>query len=102
VEHALLVPNLALRFTPPVQTAAPQGEQRSWISKLTPGPPPKSTHAEESEPVDKGSKVYVLSGGNALPVAVKTGATNGKLTEILSGGIAPGVPLVIDSVRTGR
>jgi HlyD family secretion protein len=102
VEHALLVPNLALRFTPPAQSASAPGEQRSWLRKLMPGPPPMSTRPADPESTDNSPKVYVLRNAEPSPVAVKTGATNGKLTEILSGGIASGVPLVIDLVRTGQ
>jgi len=102
VEHALLAPNLALRFTPPVQTAAAQGDKRGWLSKLMPGPPPMSTHPDEPEPAENSPKVYVLRNGQPAPVAVRTGATNGKLTEILAGGIAAGVPLVVDSTKAEK
>jgi HlyD family secretion protein len=101
-EHALLVPNLALRFTPPAQSAAATGDQRSWINKIMPGPPPRSTRPAETETTDNSPKVYVLRNNEPVAVPVKTGATNGKMTEILSGAIASGIPLVIDSARTGK
>lgn len=102
VEHALLVPNLALRFTPPVQSTTVQGDQRGWLSKLMPGPPPMSAHVEETAPTDSSSTVWVLRNGQPTALSVKTGATNGKLTEILSGEIAAGVALLIDSVRAAK
>jgi HlyD family secretion protein len=98
----LLVPNLALRFTPPAQSAAATGDQRSWINKIMPGPPPRSTRPAETETTDNSPKVYVLRNNEPVAVPVKTGATNGKMTEILSGAIASGIPLVIDSARTGK
>ena len=56
----------------------------------------------EDEQSRAGARVWVLRGQQPTPVPVKTGLTNGKLTEILSGAIAPGVPLVVETLRTPR
>lgn len=103
VKNALLVPNIALRFTPAAAGATGQADQRSFIRKLMPGPPPRTTRTPTTEDAAQtGPRVWVLRDNQPAPVAVKTGSTNGKMTEILSGAIAPGVPLVVESVRTGK
>lgn len=105
LKNVLLVPNVALRYEP--ASAAPAAkDNRSWFRKLTPGPPPRNTATASAatEATPAGSHVWVLNAGEAQPVsvAVVTGATNGKLTEIRSGSVAAGVPVVVDSVRAGK
>lgn len=104
LKNALLAPNLALRFTPTQAGAGDQPDQRSFVSKLMPGPPPMSKRTPEAEDVAarSGPHVWVLRDQRPVAVAVKTGVTNGKMTEILSGAIAPGVPLVVESMRAEK
>jgi HlyD family secretion protein len=104
LKNALLVPNVALRFTPTQAGAAQQTDQRSFLRKLMPGPPPmtRRTAEPEDDAVRSGPHVWVLRGQQPAAVAVKTGVTNGKMTEILSGAIAPGVPLIVESMRTEK
>lgn len=104
VENALLVPNVALRFTPAASSAGQPADQRSFLRKLMPGPPPMNQRPPEpqDESALTGPHVWVLRGQQPSAVAVKTGATNGKLTEILSGAIAPGIPVVVESLRASK
>jgi HlyD family secretion protein len=104
VKQALLVPNVALRFTPTVTAAAEPGDQRGLFRRLMPGPPPVGNRAapQEDESAKTGPRVWVLRNQQPSPVTVKTGATNGKMTEILSGAIAPGVPVVVDTVKVPK
>ncbi|MCE5307607.1 MAG: efflux RND transporter periplasmic adaptor subunit [Acidobacteriales bacterium] len=99
VKNALLVPNVALRFTP--SAVSKPADQRSWFRKFMPGPPPRSTKATtgEDDAAHVGSRVYVLRDQQPVAVAVKTGVTNGKVTEVLGGSIAAGVPLVIETLK---
>ncbi len=74
VRHAVLgVPNAALRFAPaqlePGQLAKP-GEHRVWV----------------------------LKGDKVEPISVKTGVSDGRLTEIKSGDVTEGMELVTDAV----
>lgn len=73
---ALVVPNTALRFSPPPQPGAP------------PAPAPKAG--------DK--RVYVLQNGAPTSVSVKTGATDGHVTQVVSPEINVGTEVVIDAV----
>jgi HlyD family secretion protein len=43
-------------------------------------------------------RVWVLRAGKPEAVAVKTGASDGKFTELKSGDIKPGEQVVIDAV----
>ena len=47
---------------------------------------------------DGGKKVWVLRDGQPEAVQVKTGASDGKFTELRSDAIHPGQSVVIDSV----
>ena len=101
VKNALLVPNVALRFTPSANSG-PQADERSWFRKLMPGPPPMPSRTAEAEPETGVERVYVLRDQQPTPVEVKSGSTNGKVTEIVSGAIAAGVPLVIETMKVDR
>jgi len=74
------------------------------MRKLMPGPPMmnRKTAEGEDEATRDGQRVWVLRNQQPAPVPVKTGLTNGKLTEILSGGIAAGVPLVVEAVKVEK
>lgn len=102
-ENALLVPNVALRFTPAQVGANQKADERSIVSKLMPGPPPMTKRAAEPDAAaSSGTHVWVLRDQQPVAVAVKTGLTSGKMTEVLSGSIAAGVPLIVEAVRSEK
>lgn len=76
-KQALVVPNAALRFTPPVEAKF--------------GPPAPQTRAEEKQ-------VYVQSAGHATAVVVKPGASDGRMTELLSDTLKPGSEVIVDVI----
>jgi HlyD family secretion protein len=78
-DKAVLVPNRALRFLPP---AAAQDRSTSNVTK---------------EP-----RVWVVRDGAAVAVPVRTGLTNGELTEVTSGDVAPGTAVIVDVERPAR
>ena len=93
VADALLVPNAALRFTPPATQAAASG---SFIRRLMPGPPMR--RAAAAAPANgRTQRVWVLKDGVPAAVPVEAGATDGTRTELLSGDVAPGLALIVDS-----
>jgi HlyD family secretion protein len=96
VAKAILVPNTALRFTPPVQ--AKKNSSGSLMSSLIPHPsePQKDTTANNKE-----QRVWILKNNKLVAVPVMTGLTNGILTEITSGDIKVGTPVVVDMVTGG-
>jgi HlyD family secretion protein len=97
--NVLLVPNLALRFLPPVpeETARTRG---TLISRLFPRPPPASRPRDTIDIKSKPQHVWVLRDGQLLAVSVNTGSTDGIMTEITSGEITVGTEVVTDVIGT--
>jgi HlyD family secretion protein len=95
LHDALLVPNAALRFTPP-QNAAAQPRPRGAFGMLFPRPPmgQRRSNADRND----GQKVWVLRDGEPEAVPVKTGASDGRFTELRSGDIKPGTQVLLDAV----
>jgi len=92
-ENVLVVPNAALRFTPP-QRAAPK-QEGGFVANLLPRPPagPKKRNGT----ADAGApQVWVLDNGEAQAVPVKTGVSNGRQTEILDGNLKAGMAVITE------
>ncbi|ABD70894.1 secretion protein HlyD [Rhodoferax ferrireducens T118] len=96
----LLVPNTALRFSPSVSGGAAGAAKSGGImSSLLPRMP--RTGARKSAGGSGPSKqVWVLRDGAAVAVDVKTGISDGRMTEITGGELQPGM-LVITDQRSG-
>ena len=96
-ENVLLVPNAALRFTP-ATTGAPQKKSGgSVIGALMPRPPRQTPKTRETAHEGSTPRVWVLRDGEATPVEVKTGATNGRVTEITSGDLKAGMEIITEA-----
>jgi HlyD family secretion protein len=94
-QGVLLVPNAALRFTPPV-AATP--ERRGLVSSLLPRPPgAASRQASASNGKNVEQKVWVLRNGQPEAVAVTAGPSDGRLTEATGGEVQPGMALITES-----
>ncbi|MBP9605007.1 MAG: efflux RND transporter periplasmic adaptor subunit, partial [Chromatiaceae bacterium] len=101
VRDAVLVPNGALRFIPPAPKAAKE-DSRGLVGMLLPSRPPSSRrNGGKDATTGKGSQVWILKEGVPEAVAVKSGATDGTLTEILDGTLEPGTQVLVDLERTG-
>lgn len=102
LKDALLIPNAALRFSPP-RTDSARGSGRGLVGMLLPGRPPSS---RRPSPPDvqrgKGARVWVLKDGQPAALAVKTGATDGTLTQVVDGDLEPGARVLTDLERPGR
>ncbi len=102
IRDAVLVPNAALRFTP-AATEKKTSSGGSLVNQLMPRPPrlgAKNRETPNSE--GKQQRVWTLKNGQPTPLPVTTGATNGIVTEILSGAVEPGMTLVVEQTRAGR
>lgn len=100
VKDAVLVPNTALRFTPPAaasDTASGSGGGSGLMRFLLPRPSQGDVAKEETNP-DGTRSIYVLQDGAPEKVSVKTGASDGTLTEVIDGPIEAGTPVITDSV----
>jgi len=101
VEDALLVPNVALRFSPPAKEKPRQAPSGGLMRKLLPGPPGRKSRPKGS--VDAASKkkqlcVWALREGRLVPMPVATGATDGIMTEVRKGDVEPGMALAVVTV----
>lgn len=91
IANALVVPNAALRFSPPAGDA---GQKRTLLQRILPGRP-QFRAATKREVASADRTLYVLRDGAAVEVRVRTGASDGKFTEILSGEIKEGDALIV-------
>jgi HlyD family secretion protein len=90
----VLVPNAALRFTPPV-TKTTRRSGGGIFGAMFRRP---SSNRRRTDGVDKVSqKVWILRDGQPTAVEVKTGASDGKFTELRSGDIQTGQQIIIDA-----
>jgi HlyD family secretion protein len=101
-KDVLLVPNTALRFSPSQAggTAGggkPSGGIMSSLLPRMPGGVARKT-AGGNGPA---KQVWVLQGGNAVAVAVTTGISDGRMTEITGGELQPGMPVITDQRTAG-
>lgn len=99
IANAVLVPNAALRFTPPVTTKNDPSDDVSLVGKLLPRRPRGWSKRNENANADnKEQRVWVLRDKQLVAIPVKTGATDGTMTEITDGDVKPGTALVVDAV----
>ena len=92
--NVLLVPNAALRFSPPA--AGVPNKSRGLVSRLLPGPPPEAPKARRSEAPEGGTQVWVYGEGEPRAVPITTGVSNGRYTEVLVGELTPGIAVITD------
>ena len=101
----LLVPNTALRFSPstPGDTPATNASAAGGvISKLVPRMPRgggRKTAGTSGAPVAK--QVWVLQDGQPVAVSVKTGISDGRMTEISGDGVQEGMAVITDQRAAG-
>lgn len=91
-ENALLVPNAALRFTPPAKSDDAKGG--SFVSSLMPRPP-----AEARRPAAASAdnpQVWVLTDRGPQAIPVRSGVSNGRQTEIVGGDLKAGMAVITE------
>lgn len=84
----LLVPNAALRFSPPTQAVA----QKTSFSLL---PRPPGVDKAPAAP-GEGDRVFVLKDGQPVEVTVEAGLSDGKSTEISADGLRVGDQILLE------
>jgi HlyD family secretion protein len=97
VPHALLVSNHALRFLPSTS------DKDSSSSSFLPGPPSSNQNANtESSAALNNPRVWVARDGRPSPIVVTVGASDGKQTEVRSGQVTAGMPLIVETLKEGK
>lgn len=92
IKDALLLPNAALRFTPP---ATEEKEKRSFMDQLFPrwGGRPNRPKKDENS---KEKQVWILKEQQPSAITIKTGASDGRMTQLLEGELQAGAELLVD------
>jgi HlyD family secretion protein len=98
LDDVLLVPNAALRFSPPKRPDQPRSGG-GLVSMLLPRPPHDRKPAPTAEP---GARVWLLREGSPVSVQIATGASDGIWTQVVSGPLDAGTELLVDSISKGR
>jgi HlyD family secretion protein len=100
VDDILIVPNTALRFDPvaAAEIGKPDEESRTLVQSLSPGggrrwgrgaPPPKGS------PSTHGPRIWTLKDGEPVEVLVKTGLTDGRVTEVSGEGLTEELEVIV-------
>jgi HlyD family secretion protein len=89
VTDALLVPNAALRFTPPAAQQAADGGFR--LLPRPPGTQRRDRSNEEAPP-----HVWTQVGAELKSIDVALGPTDGKVTVVRGGGLTAGTEVIVD------
>lgn len=97
-KNVLLVPNMALRFTPSQAVTSTKPKQNSLLSALTPRVPGGrgARKQDQASSVAGAKKVYILRDGAPVAIAIQTGLSDGQMTEIIGGNLKAGMPVITD------
>lgn len=97
ISGALLLPNAALRFEPPVTEDASAGQDQGLLRSLMPRPPgPRGQGAASTAAADGTRRVWILQDGVLTPMAVTLGVSDGLFTEVKGGALSVGSQVVVD------
>lgn len=94
---ALAVPNAALRYQPP---RAPSSQGFSITSIFMPRIP--RFERSSNGAADGERTIYVLENGAPKPVTIKTGVSDGKLTQVVSGDLKVGDEVITSSKQAAK
>jgi len=97
VVNALLIPNAALRFTPPKKEKS-ESSTNLLTAMFSRRPRSESKKSDDAETNRKISRVWILRDNTPVPVPVTIGSSDGALSEITGGDVKPGMELVTDTV----
>ncbi len=99
IDDALLIPNAALRFSPPEGQSGSGANNRSGImGALIPRMPRRAAGGARGGGNPKGeTRVWTLIEGQPQPITVRIGASDGRNTQVLEGELKTGTQLLIDA-----
>ena len=97
IEDALLIPNAALRFSPPTAERKERSRGRGLIGSLfsPPSRPEKKPRTTESNG-SKRRRIWTLRNGGLIPVDITIGPTDGTHTVVTGGDIQANTQCVVD------
>jgi HlyD family secretion protein len=104
---ALLVPNAALRYSP--QAAQPRASAANSssggtaiVSQLMPRPPGAGQPKRAGTDTSRARQVWVLKDSQLQAVPVTPGVSDGRLTEVASALLQPGMEVIVDQSTAKR
>ena len=104
-ENVLLVPNAALRFTPP-QPAEAQSSSGGLVASLLPHPPrslaPRRQSANAKGGKSTARQIWILRDSQPVAVPVTVGSSDGRMTEVTGEGLEPGLPVITASLGAAQ
>jgi HlyD family secretion protein len=99
LHDVLLVPNAALRFTPVTRSAPSAG----FVASLMPRRPQEAKQVKETTSAGSTTRtIWVLQGNKPTPVEVTVGLTDGRRTQIVSGGLQAGARVIIGMQKSAK
>ena len=98
-DNALLVPNAALRFTP-ASDAQPQKKSGGNVMSMMMPRMPRQAPRASAKDSDAAPSVWVLRDGQPVEIEIKTGASNGRSTEITGGALEAGMEVITEALGT--
>ncbi len=92
LKDVLLIPNAALRFTPPRNNG--NANSGGFVGNLFPRRPPAQKQVKEVAPAGSEKTIWVLQQGKPVALTITTGLTNGRHTEVTGGALQPGMAII--------
>ena len=102
-DKAILVPNAALRFSPPAPSTEPSKEKRGLVGSILPHAP-RSASRPTGVARGKGTeqRVWILRDDQLVAVPVTVGVSDGRMTEVLGGALEPGARVVTEIASAAK
>jgi HlyD family secretion protein len=100
VKGTLLIPNAALRFTPPPRREGEEKKNTGLLGALLPRRPRRKPSRTGNEELWKSNErvVWTLTDKKPVSIPLTIGDTDGMVTEVLTGEINEGLPLITEMV----
>ncbi|MBE2294414.1 MAG: efflux RND transporter periplasmic adaptor subunit [Phycisphaerales bacterium] len=107
-ENVLLVPNAALRFTPPQSDEAESNKGGGGLlASLMPRPPRSMMRSGKQPTNTKSSKgaarqIWILRDGQPVAMPVTVGSSDGRMTEVTGEELEAGLPVITGSAKAAQ
>lgn len=95
ITDALLIPNAALRYAPPVK---PEGEESGGMMSFMPRPP-AAEKRDPSQTAGREKTVWVLQEGEPKALAITVGDSDGIYTAVVAGELKAGMAVITDTLE---
>jgi HlyD family secretion protein len=101
LKNVVLIPNAALRFSPPVDKK--ENSSRSLVYSLMPRPPRhESENREEPSSGGNARRIWILQNNQPQAVSIQVGASDGAKTQVMGDGLAPGMQVILERQTDGK